>query len=265
MNRQLLVVVILPTYNESGNIIRILDAISQQQKKLKKILLQILIVDDRSPDGTAALVRQYAAKHSNIYLLTGDKRGLGVAYIRGFTYALKKLHADIVFEMDADFSHNPNDIPRFIKQIQSGSDFVIGSRYIKGGSIPQDWSYWRVLNSKIGNIFARRIAGMMNIYDCTSGFRAINTNVFKNLNLSRLNAAGYAFQINLLYEIIKSGYKVTEIPIHFSNRQVGNSKLQIYDIIEFFKNTFSIRIMKIREKLKSEKKDFSFVTEKQTI
>lgn len=244
------IVIVLPTYNESGNILRLLKEIKKQQVKLKNTNLFILVVDDKSPDGTAAIVKKYSATNPNVYLLSGKKQGLGVAYIRGFDYAIKKLKADVVFEMDADFSHNPNDIPRFVKKIQEGNDFVIGSRYIKGGSIPENWPLIRKLNSKVGNIFARYVAGLGDIKDCTSGFRAINTKVFTNIPLASLNAAGYAFQINVLHEAVEENYIISEIPISFANREVGVSKLQIKDITEFLKYVLTIHFSHLLKRTK---------------
>lgn len=235
-------VIVLPTYNEIENIGRLLEAIQKQQQRIENVRLSVVVVDDSSPDGTGEFVRIYSITHKNVYLLNGTgKQGLGAAYVRGFKYAINNLRADIVFEMDADFSHNPDDIPRLLQEVLGTSDFAIGSRYIKGGSIPQDWPEIRKLNSKIGNLFARYVAGLQGINDCTSGFRAIRTPLLKKIDLDRLGAKGYAFQMNLLHSAIAENGVVTEIPIQFTDRTYGISKLSLQDIREFILNAFLIR------------------------
>lgn len=151
------------------------------------------------------------------------------------------MQADVIFEMDADFSHNPTDIPRFLREIQAGSTFVIGSRYVSGGSIPQDWALLRKLNSKWGNIFAKYIAGIKRVNDCTSGYRAISASLLKKINLDKLNVKGYAFQLNLLHEAVKQHAVVSELPIHFTDRVYGASKISFQDITEFIGSAFLLR------------------------
>lgn len=142
-------VIVLPTYNEKENIVRLLDAIQSQRYRLNGTKLSVLVVDDSSPDGTGEIVHNYSQKYPDVQLLNGTKKqGLGTAYIRGFKYAIEKLEADVIFEMDADFSHDPDDIPRLLTEALNGSDFVIGSRYTFGGSIPNNWSGLRKANSK---------------------------------------------------------------------------------------------------------------------
>ncbi len=239
-------VIVLPTYNERENIAKILDAILNQKQRALGYELSILVVDDSSPDGTAAIVKDYAKRHPNIHLLTGKKQGLGAAYIRGFKYAIRKMQADVVFEMDADFSHNPIDIPRFLTELHAGNEFVIGSRYVAGGSIPKDWSLLRKLNSKWGNIFAKHIAGIKRVKDCTSGYRAIKTSLLKKINLDQLNVKGYAFQLNLLHQAMKKQGVVTEIPITFTDRVYGQSKIRLRDITEFIGSAFMLRFPFLR-------------------
>ncbi|MBN2367914.1 glycosyltransferase, partial [Candidatus Woesearchaeota archaeon] len=167
-------VVILPTYNERKNIRIIIPKIQKQFSKIKRYDMHILVVDDNSPDGTAEEIRKMQKKSRKLHLLSGSKKGLGVAYQRGFSYALEKLKADVVFEMDSDLSHPPELIPEFIREIDAGNDVVIGSRYIKGGDTP-DWNFLRRAISKGGNFFSRVVAGMHKIKDCTSGYRSIKT------------------------------------------------------------------------------------------
>jgi glycosyltransferase XagB len=241
------IVIVLPTYNERENIGKLLQVIMYQRHSLPFAHLSVLVVDDSSPDGTAEVVREYARIYpDNIHLLSGQKRGLGAAYIRGFRYAMREMQADVLFEMDADFSHDPNDIPRFVKAIADGADFVIGSRYMKGGSIPDTWSKLRRLNSMWGNIFARKIAGITGVTDCTGGFRAIRASLLRQINFKRMTVAGYAFQINLLHEAIEKGAIVREIPIVFIDRQKGESKIRFSDISEFVVSTFMLRFLPVR-------------------
>jgi len=235
-------VIVLPTYNEAKNILTVLQEINQQKAFLGGDELMVLVVDDSSSDGTANLVKKAQSSYPNLYLLGGgQKAGLGAAYTRGFNYALTFLKADIVFEMDADLSHDPNLIPVFINEIKKGADVVIGSRYIKGGSIPESWPVLRKLNSKWGNIFARFVAGLNNVQDCTSGYRAISKRILEKINLSKLGVKGYSFQMNLLHAAIKQNATVREIPLNFKDRLYGESKMRLKDIAEFILNAFFLR------------------------
>ena len=164
--------------------------------------MHILIVDDSSPDGTADIVREKQRAHPNIHLLSGEKAGLGAAYIRGIRYAMKQLTADVVFEMDADLSHKPEDVPRLLAALEDGNDFVIGSRYVSGGTIPREWGGFRHMNSLFGNVVARYIAGLYRIQDCTAGFRAIRSSLLRKIKLDDLRVQGYAFQIALLHQAL---------------------------------------------------------------
>ncbi len=234
------VVLIIPTFNERGNIGSLID-------QLQAIFLsvphemQILVVDDNSPDGTAGIVRERRSLSPNVHLLEGRKQGLGAAYIRGMRYALGHLHADAVFEMDADFSHKPSDVPRLLSALERGADFVIGSRYVPGGSIPQEWGFHRRLNSRFGNIVARYVAGLYRIHDCTAGFRAIRSDVLRRVDFGTFRVQGYAFQIALLHAAVVGGARVVELPVEFIDRTVGESKLGIKDILEFLRSALWIR------------------------
>ncbi len=222
------VTIIIPTYNEVENISKIIKDIFSLAKSLTNWQLSILIVDSSSPDKTGDSVRKLQTTYSRLYLLSTKKEGLGRAYLRGFTYALSKLKADVVFEMDADFSHNPQDIPRFLAKIEQGADFVIGSRYIKGGSIPADWSWDRKFFSIIGNLVIRLGFMKLGITDWTSGFRAIKSWVVES-SLQRLEKySGYVFQVALLDESLKKNAKVSEIPIQFIDRKYGVSKINSF-------------------------------------
>ncbi len=234
------IVIIIPTYNERDNIGLLIDSL---QNEFEKIIqdMNILVVDDNSPDGTANIVREAMKKYSNVYLITGKKQGLGAAYIRGMKHAMEKLNADAVMEMDADFSHDPKDVSRLILSLEQGADFVIGSRYVKGGKIPENWGIKRKMISKFGNIFARFVAGLFKVRDCTAGFRAIRTSILKRIVFEDLKVQGYAFQIALLSQALSKKAVIEEVPVEFVDRVRGETKLGISDIIEFIKNVWWIR------------------------
>jgi len=233
-------IIVIPTYNEKENIEDLIEAIGKERRKIKGWGLDVLVVDDNSPDGTADIVKKMMKKKKWVHLLLRKKKeGLGAAYVAGFKKALK-MGADVVFEMDADFSHNPKYMPKFLKEIKKGYEFVIGSRYIEGGGIP-DWDITRHLISGGGNFFARFIAGLNGVHDCTSGYRAIKSNILRKIDLNGLKVKGYAFQIKLLREAEKQKAKIKEIPIVFYDRKKGKSKIGYKDILEFFKLSFKIR------------------------
>jgi dolichol-phosphate mannosyltransferase len=234
-------VLIIPTYNERDNIGRLIDEIQIQFETIPHDC-HILVVDDTSPDGTAEVVRNSQQSYPNVHLLLGQKRGLGAAYIRGMNYAMNELGADVVFEMDADFSHKPEDVPRLMAAIDAGTDFVIGSRYVQGGTIPEEWGFHRRMNSKFGNIVARYIAGIYSVKDCTAGFRAIRTSLLRDINLNDLRVQGYAFQLALLFEAKIRSAEIKELPVNFIEREIGQSKLGIKDIVEFIVNAWWIRL-----------------------
>jgi len=243
------IVVILPTYNEKDNIALIIRALQEQFKKMPHDM-NILVVDDNSPDGTAERVRTESKTASNIFLLTGQKQGLGAAYVRGMKHAIDQLRAEVVMEMDADFSHKPEDVPRLIEAVDRGADFVIGSRYVPGGKIPGDWSFLRRMISQWGNVFARYIAGLYKVRDCTAGFRAIRAAVIKKIDLDALKVRGYAFQISLLHEAIVNEARVQEVPVEFIDRKRGQTKLGLSDIVEFMLNAWWIRFERSKTFLK---------------
>jgi dolichol-phosphate mannosyltransferase len=239
------IVIIIPTYNEADNISLLLDALHRQFSHIPHEM-HVLVVDDNSPDGTADIIRARQRNTPWLHLLTGRKEGLGAAYIRGMAHSLDALGADAVMEMDADFSHDPADVPRMIAALDAGADMVIGSRYVQGGSIPADWGLHRKLNSKFGNIAARLIAGMRQVADCTAGFRAIRASVLRQIDLPSLNARGYVFQIALLHEILAQDASITEIPVQFTDRTRGTTKLGLADIMEFLLRVWAIRLRSMR-------------------
>src|SRR3989344_2572719 len=218
-------VIVLPTYNEKENIKSLIPAIFDQTNQINGWFFSILVVDDSSPDGTYNEIVHLQKKFKDLHVIKGKKQGLGRAYLRGFAHALQHYQPDILFEMDADWSHLPEIIPQFIKEIDKGADFVIGSRYIKGGSIPPEWGLHRKIFSFFGNIIVR--LGFMNLqmHEWTNGFRAIKGTFIRNV-LSELNSFnGYVFQIAILDRALKNHLKIVEVPMHFKERKNGKSKI----------------------------------------
>jgi len=213
------VLVVIPTYNEIENIDKIL------QELLKFDFLDILIIDDNSTDGTREKIEDWIKKESRINAIyRKGKLGLGTAYITGFREGLKKGY-ELFFEMDADLSHKPEDIPRFIKKIEEGYDVVIGSRYIGGTISVVGWDFKRLLLSKFANLYATKILGLDYLSDITSGYRCYKREVLEKVNLEKIKSNGYAFQIEMVYKAHKLGFKIGEIPIIFYERNGGSSKM----------------------------------------
>ena len=218
--------IVLPTYNEAENLKSLIPAIFEQQKKLSNWELQVLVVDSFSKDGTKKLLEEFSEKYKGrFFYILKPKEGLGKAYYEGFSYAISQLRPYVIFEMDADWSHNPKKIPYFLKEIESGADFVIGSRYTKGGSIPKDWAFHRKLFSVLGNIIIRLGFAKFSITDWTSGFRAIRIWVIDKLLDEIKGYNSYVFQVALLDKTLKLGAQVVEVPINFKDRKKGKSKI----------------------------------------
>ena len=226
---------VLPTYNEEENIENIIQQILKEEKNQSKHTFSILVVDDNSTDETQAIVQRYTSLNSNVHLVTGQKKGLGDAYKRGFKYALNDLKADLIFQMDSDGQHDTSLIPHFVSYIEEGRDVVIGSRFVEGGTTP-DFSFSRLLMSKVGNLLVRYVGGITQVKDCTSGYRAIRASYLKELDFSYLSTRGYSFQSSLICDLAWRGANISEIPIAFSSRQGGDSKLALRDQIEFLLN-----------------------------
>lgn len=219
------IAIVLPTYNEAGSIDILINQIFLQQKKIEDWEIHILVVDSQSTDDTSEKIKKLQKKYSRLYLLLTKKEGLGKAYIKGFSYALEKLNPYVIFEMDADLSHDPESLPKFLKEIERGADFVLGSRYIKGGSIPLDWAPHRKIFSIIGNLIVRIGFMKLKISDWTSGFRAVKTWVFKSGFAHIKNYSGYVFQVAFLDQAIKFKARIAQVPIQFKERKYGVSKI----------------------------------------
>ena len=226
---------ILPTYNEEKNIRKTIEGIFSNQESVPGCQFKILVVDDNSTDGTQKEVHDLIKNYINLHMITGEKKGLGDAYQRGFRHALKLFKPDLIFQMDSDGQHDPMLIPGFIEQINAGHSLVVGSRFVEGGSTP-DFSFRRKFISKMGNFLVRYVGGVRHIKDCTSGYRCISSAYLEKCNLGFLSTRGYSFQSSLICELVMQGASCKEIPITFSIRQSGSSKLSLRDQIEFLFN-----------------------------
>jgi dolichol-phosphate mannosyltransferase len=211
--------VIIPTYKERENVEAIIKAITSLS-----IAFDILIIDDNSPDGTASIVKSLQSDFKNLHLIEREgKMGLGTAYIDGFSWALKNNY-DFIFEMDADFSHDPRDLVRLYKACHDdGADVAIGSRYISGVNVV-NWPLSRVLMSYIASIYVRLVTGMK-VKDTTAGFKCYKKEVLENIKPEHIKSRGYGFQIEMKYIAWKLGYKIVEVPIIFTDRKLGSSKM----------------------------------------
>src|SRR3989338_11016634 len=241
------VVIITPTYNEKGNVDKLIPILENEIfPKIKNHDMNILVADDNSPDGTADEVRKLMQKWKNVDINSGEKHGLGAAYIRAMTYAVDKMGADVMFEMDADLQHDPEKIPQFLQKIDEGCDMVIGNRYSDGGSIPKNWPLLRKLFSIVANLFVRTVFMKFGIHDWTGGFRALKKEVFLKEKEELTNYKGYIFQISFLHKAIRDGFKIGEVPFHFSDRDLGKSKIApLGYIIEVFKFVILTRTKEI--------------------
>jgi dolichol-phosphate mannosyltransferase len=221
------VLVVLPTYNEAENITAILAAVRASVPGAS-----VLVVDDSSPDGTAGLAEKAAADLGSIEVLVrGAKNGLGPAYRDGFRWGLQHGYEAFV-EMDSDFSHDPGALPQLLAALGDGVELVIGSRYIPGGSIP-NWSLGRRLISRFGNIYAKLLLGL-GVEDSTAGYRVYAASLLRRLDLDRVRADSYGFQIEMTYLTRRAGAGIVEVPIHFVDRVAGTSKMSTFTVAEAF-------------------------------
>lgn len=218
--------IIIPTYNEQENIVRLVHEIFAQQPRCPDVELNLLIVDDNSPDGTSEIVRDLQTREdpefNRIHLLTRPaKMGLGTAYVTGFKYGVREAF-DYIFEMDADFSHDPKEIPNFLREIEQ-YDMVLGSRYIPGAHVT-NWPKRRLLLSYNANVYARIITGIP-VRDATGGFKCFRRKVLEGIDLDDIRSNGYAFQIEMNFRAWRKGFRIKEIPITFADRHAGTSKM----------------------------------------
>jgi len=228
-------VIVIPTYNERGNIKQLVESVITNTSTLPNWEIALLIVDSSSPDGTLEEVKELQKKYATVHFIETKKEGLGKAYIAGFSYAIKHLSPYILFEMDADLSHNPKYIPDFLNKIEKGADFVIGSRYIKGGSIPSNWGFHRKLFSVGANLFVRLGFMRLSTTDWTGGYRAIKVWVVKNALSHVSSYSGYVFQVALLDYAVTQKARIAEVPIQFTDRTKGVSKI---NSVQYILQTF---------------------------
>ena len=249
---------VLPTFNEEGNIEDVIKKIFETEDRQSSYDFSILVVDDNSFDDTQSIVKRLIKSNNKIHLITGEKKGLGEAYKRGFKYAVNELNTDLIFQMDSDGQHDPALIPNFLQVINEGKDVVIGSRFTEGGSTP-DFSFSRLLISRIGNLLVRYVGGITHVQDCTSGYRAINVSYLKEVDFSYLSTKGYSFQSSLICDLAWRGAQISEIPIVFSSRKSGDSKLSLRDQIEFLLNIPKLGFRNLKDFIKYSLVGFSGV------
>jgi dolichol-phosphate mannosyltransferase len=231
------ILVIIPTYNEADNLPQLIDKVLAVQENV-----DVLIVDDNSPDKTWQVVEEIQKTEPRVHLIKREgKLGLGTAYVAGFRFALQNNY-DFVFQMDADFSHNPEEIPHFLKEARD-ADLIIGSRY-KDGVRVINWPIKRLVLSFGANVYTRIITGMP-IYDATGGYKCYRRDVLASLNLDRIRSNGYAFQIETNFMVWKKGFRVVEIPIVFEDRRVGISKMSKRIILEAVFMVWGLRLRSI--------------------
>jgi dolichol-phosphate mannosyltransferase len=234
--------VIIPTYNERDNIARLVDQVLARDDRL-----DVLVVDDGSPDGTGAIVDAIVATNSRVGVIhRARKLGLGTAYIAGFRWALARDYA-LVFEMDADFSHDPAHLPQFLDAL-AGADLVLGSRYRNGRVTVVNWPVGRLLLSYAANVYARVITGLQ-LFDSTGGFKCFRREVLQAIDLDAVKSSGYAFQIEMNFRAWKKGFRIVEIPIVFVDRTEGESKMSKKIVREAVWMVWRLRWWSIRGKV----------------
>jgi dolichol-phosphate mannosyltransferase len=232
--------VCLPTYNERENLEAMVRA-------LEPLDVQVLVIDDNSPDGTGEIADRLAGELDFVSVLHRDrKEGLGPAYIAGFRRALAD-GAELILELDCDFSHDPADIPRLIAACESGADLALGSRYVPGGGT-ENWGLGRRIVSWGGSFYARLLLGV-GIHDLTGGFKCYRRHVLGTIDLDAIGSKGYAFQIEITYRALRKGFRVVEVPIRFAERTAGRSKMSRSIVLEAIVNVPLLRLAALRGEL----------------
>lgn len=245
------VVNLIPTYNEKENILAMLQALERIRRQMRRYRLVTLVVDDRSPDGTAEVVKRYQARHRSVFLLLGDKTGLGEAMIRGLKYAMHRLHADFVIPNEADFAFDPKHIPLMLKKMERGYDVVVASRHVGDGRT-EGWTRARRLNHWIANqLFATWIAGTTEVYDHNGAFKAIRVKgVLNKIDLEVFPTVGFGFFNYLIFRLSRVTTKFCEFPVTYRFRTSGESKISfnpkylktyIRDVVEYIRLACLIR------------------------
>jgi dolichol-phosphate mannosyltransferase len=235
--------VCLPTYNERENLERMVNALGAALRDGDRVL----VIDDRSPDGTGELADRLSAELGFVDVLHRErKQGLGPAYLAGFRRALDD-GAELVLEMDCDFSHDPKDVPRLIAAAEEGADLVLGSRYVRGGSIP-NWGVTRRAISLGGNLYAQGVL-QSSIRDLTGGFKCFRRRVLETIDLDAIDSRGYAFQIETTYRVLRAGFRVVEVPIAFVDREHGHSKMSRAIVLEAVWKVPRVRLQALKGRL----------------
>jgi dolichol-phosphate mannosyltransferase len=241
-----MLVVCLPTYNERENIERMLRAIGAVFAEAA-LDGRVLVIDDASPDGTGAIADRLADELPFVSVLHRPlKEGLGPAYLAGFQRALED-GAELVFEMDCDFSHDPLDLPRLVRSLDNGADLVLGSRYLRGGST-RNWGLGRRIISRAGCLYAQVVLGVR-VRDLTGGFKGFHRRVLEKIDLDRIAARGYAFQIETTYRALRAGFRVVEAPIVFAEREQGSSKMSRSIVFEAASHVPALRLRALTGRL----------------
>lgn len=231
------VVVIMPTWNELGNIKEMVRVLTEEEFPKINADMELLVVDNHSTDGTVEAVEVAAGTHKNVHIIRQQNSGLGWAYVTGMRYAMEKLNADAVMEMDADFQHPPRFVKSMVEAYLNGADYVIGSRYIKGGSVPKEWAISRKAVSFFGNMFIRICLLNFKIHDLTTGFRLTKVHgVLDKIELEKLhNLDRFSHKVDLLYQSLKNSKNTVEVPLEFASRTKEKSKFNWKEMVETFK------------------------------
>lgn len=218
------VAILIPTFNEADSIEQLLRAVIFETGKISQHSFSIVVIDGNSTDETVAKVN----KVDGVLCITEEKRGLGRAYVKGIEYALNTLHADAFMEFDGDYQHDPQDIAKLIQKLDTGYDYIIGSRYVSGGTVPDEWPWYRKWLSRAGSSAISFVLGLP-IKDATSGFKLTRASAYTEVDMISFH---HAYKIQLLYTMIKKGAKTVEVPIHFLQRNKGVSKISFRDFFE---------------------------------
>lgn len=230
------ILIVIPTYNERDNLPKLLGRLLNVRPDI-----EILVVDDNSPDGTGKMAEEFSRNNPRVHLLSREKKmGLGPAYLAGFDWGLER-GFDLFVEMDADLSHRPRYLPVFFEKIKN-CDMVVGSRWMKGGKIA-NWPYFRVLLSQMAGLYSRIILGVP-VHDMTAGYVCYRREVLERIGLNRVHSDGYCFQIEMKYRAIQKGFKICEIPILFTDRKSGNSKISRHIVFEALIKVWWLRFSK---------------------
>lgn len=232
------VVVVMPSFNEAENIGRVIEElVGKEFPKIKGVEMHLLVVDANSPDGTGKIVKEKQTKYQNLHLLSKEKGGLGADYVAGFKYAVSKLGADAVMEMDADGQHPPRFVKPMVEAYLNGAEYVIGSRYIPGGSIPKEWAFFRKAISYFGNLFIRIVLLKPKLHDLTTGFRLTKVKgVLDKIDLDNImEPKRFAYKVDLLYQSVKNSKKTVEVPLEFRPRTMAKSKFDTKEMVATFK------------------------------